>query len=280
MSVLDILKLILSKESRETLGELWDSVKSTPEWKKNILEINQNFTRDDIEYLSQFVDFILEILREKSWGYSKINDVELTCNELLDNAFKHNKNVKKLKVKVKVSISPINFKLSVSDNGKGFDLENKIRKNKNHKGLNIINNISYDFYQESPNEIIARITTHTSKFSHKVENEIGYFCVTGKFDTHIAPDIKSECVLLAGAEKLTSNNIVDLSDSPYMDSSGLSALLVLRRLIKFSHKKFDVVVVATPAIERLLTISQLETKFVIKETISEAFEYFEEKKVH
>ena len=51
-----------------------------------------------------------------------------------------------------------------------------------------------------------------------------------KLDTHIAPTLKSELVLVSGnGEK---NIVLDLSKCRYCDSSGLSAILVANRLVQ------------------------------------------------
>jgi len=77
-----------------------------------------------------------------------------------------------------------------------------------------------------------------------------------KLDTHIAPALKSELVLIAGnGEK---NIILDLSKCRYCDSSGLSAILVANRLCKNAEGTF-VLTGLQPSVERLITISQLDT---------------------
>jgi len=53
---------------------------------------------------------------------------------------------------------------------------------------------------------------------------------TEKLDTHIAPSLKSELVLISG--KGEKNIILDLKKCHYCDSSGLSAILVANRLCK------------------------------------------------
>ncbi len=77
-----------------------------------------------------------------------------------------------------------------------------------------------------------------------------------KLDTHIAPSLKSELVLIAGnGEK---NIILDLNNCRYCDSSGLSAILVANRLCKNANGVFVLSGLQT-AVERLITISQLDT---------------------
>ncbi len=88
-----------------------------------------------------------------------------------------------------------------------------------------------------------------------------------KLDTHIAPSLKSELVLIAGnGEK---NIILDLSNCRYCDSSGLSAILVANRLCKNANGTFVLSGLQT-AVERLITISQLDTVLNITTTIDEA----------
>ncbi len=88
-----------------------------------------------------------------------------------------------------------------------------------------------------------------------------------KLDTHIAPNLKSELVLISGnGEK---NIILDLIKCKYCDSSGLSAILVANRLCKNANGTF-VLSGLNEAVERLITISQLDTVLNITETIEEA----------
>ncbi len=88
-----------------------------------------------------------------------------------------------------------------------------------------------------------------------------------KLDTNIAPALKSELVLIAGnGEK---NMIIDLSECRYCDSSGLSAILVANRLCKNSKGKFVLTGLQT-AVERLITISQLDTVLIIRDNIDDS----------
>ena len=90
-----------------------------------------------------------------------------------------------------------------------------------------------------------------------------------KLDTHIAPTLKSELVLVSGnGEK---NIILDLSKCRYCDSSGLSAILVANRLCKNAGGTF-VLTGLNDAVERLITISQLDTVLNISNTIEEGID--------
>ena len=88
-----------------------------------------------------------------------------------------------------------------------------------------------------------------------------------KLDTHIAPSLKSEMVLISGnGEK---NIVLDLVKCKYCDSSGLSAILVANRLCKNANGTF-VLSGLNEAVERLITISQLDSVLNISETVDEA----------
>lgn len=95
-----------------------------------------------------------------------------------------------------------------------------------------------------------------------------------KLDTHIAPAIKSELVLIAGnGEK---NIIIDLQNSRYCDSSGLSAILVANRLCKNAKGHFVLTGLQT-AVERLISISQLDTVLNITDDVDKAVEFIAKK---
>lgn len=100
----------------------------------------------------------------------------------------------------------------------------------------------------------------------KQENHTLIQVLEEKLDTHIAPTLKSELVLVSGnGEK---NIILDLSKCRYCDSSGLSAILVANRLCKNANGTF-VLTGLNDAVERLITISQLDTVLNITKNIEE-----------
>ena|ERR1035437_4667011 len=88
-----------------------------------------------------------------------------------------------------------------------------------------------------------------------------------KLDSQIAPTLKSELVLIAGNRE--KNIVLDLSQCRYCDSSGLSAILVANRLCKNADGVFVLTGLQT-AVERLVTISQLDTVLNITTTVEKA----------
>ena len=88
-----------------------------------------------------------------------------------------------------------------------------------------------------------------------------------KLDSHISPSLKSELVVL-NSEGF-KNIIIDLTDTRYCDSSGLSAILVANRLCKNSGGTF-VLTCLQRSVMKLISISQLDTILNIAPTVSEA----------
>lgn len=91
-----------------------------------------------------------------------------------------------------------------------------------------------------------------------------------KLDTHIAPAIKSELVLIVGNGE--NNIIIDLQKARYCDSSGLSAILVANRLCKNAQGIFVLTGLQT-AVERLISISQLDSVLNITSNVEKAIDF-------
>jgi anti-sigma B factor antagonist len=96
-----------------------------------------------------------------------------------------------------------------------------------------------------------------------------------KLDALHAPELKSELVLLnKGGQR---NIILDMSETRYCDSSGLSAVLVANRLCRDSNGSF-VLCGLQATVQKLIAISQLDSVLKITPTLNEAVDlvYMEE----
>ncbi len=94
-----------------------------------------------------------------------------------------------------------------------------------------------------------------------------------KLDTTIAPSFKSELVMIAGnGEK---NMIIDLSRTEYCDSSGLSSILVANRLCRNAKGTF-ILTGLQDAVERLISISQLDSVLTISDNVEDAEKVLDE----
>ncbi len=120
---------------------------------------------------------------------------------------------------------------------------------------------------------------NNSRGQYDVEKKDGYSIINilvEKLDTNIAPALKSELVLIAGNGE--NNVIMNLKKCKYCDSSGLSAILIANRLCKNSNHGTFVLANLQPAVDRLITISQLNSVLNITDTVDQAVEFIKEEK--
>lgn len=96
-----------------------------------------------------------------------------------------------------------------------------------------------------------------------------------KLDALQAPELKSEIVLQNKAG--IRNLVLDLSSTRYIDSSGLSAILVANRLCRDANGTC-VITGMQEAVKKLVSLSQLESILKITPTVNEAIDliYMEE----
>jgi anti-anti-sigma factor len=90
-----------------------------------------------------------------------------------------------------------------------------------------------------------------------------------KLHTLIAPQLKTEFLTLY--QSSTVNLILDLGHVKYVDSSGLSALLVANRLSTEVNGTL-VMVGLTEHVHKLVTISKLDNVFTLLSTVAEAID--------
>ena len=86
----------------------------------------------------------------------------------------------------------------------------------------------------------------------------------------IAPDLKSEFVFLYNEG--VRNLILDLSLCKFVDSSGLSSILVADRLWK-NLGSFILTGIEHDSVKKLIEISRLDTVLTLIPTLEEAIEY-------
>ncbi|HYM20814.1 MAG TPA: STAS domain-containing protein [Candidatus Kapabacteria bacterium] len=90
-----------------------------------------------------------------------------------------------------------------------------------------------------------------------------------RLDSVVAPDLKAEFLILAQPDVATL--VIDLSDVTYVDSAGLSALLLARRQ-QSSHEGDVRLVNVSDDVRSLLELTQLNRVFPIYETVQQALE--------
>jgi anti-sigma B factor antagonist len=101
----------------------------------------------------------------------------------------------------------------------------------------------------------------------KKEKYVLIYLKAEKLDSHVSPSLKAELVVI-NAEGY-KNIILDMSETRYCDSSGLSAILVANRLCKNANGSF-ILSGLQRSVSKLISISQLDTILNIVPTIDEA----------
>jgi anti-sigma B factor antagonist len=96
-----------------------------------------------------------------------------------------------------------------------------------------------------------------------------------KLDAIYAPELKGELVGIIHSG--VRNVVLDLSNTKYIDSSGLSALLVGQRSCRDNNGSF-VICGLQDTVKKLISISQLDSVLKITPTLNEAIDlvYMEE----
>ncbi len=113
-------------------------------------------------------------------------------------------------------------------------------------------------------------TSTQQNMNFEISKEANYTLIkvkVEKLDSQEAPELKSHIVM---ANKSGEKNlIIDLSETRYCDSSGLSALLVANRLTRDLSGTLVICSLQEPVM-KLITISQLHNVLNITETLSDA----------
>jgi anti-sigma B factor antagonist len=104
--------------------------------------------------------------------------------------------------------------------------------------------------------ILATIPLQIMKYSaDKKDQYIVFRLLEPKLDTLVAPEMKAEMAVLGNEGH--KNMVLNLEAVTFVDSSGLSAILLANRQCKDSGGKL-VVCNARPAVMKLIQISQLD----------------------
>jgi len=92
----------------------------------------------------------------------------------------------------------------------------------------------------------------------------------GRLDSQVAPKLKAELITLF--QSGTTSLILGMEEVKYVDSSGLSALLVARRLSD-QHNGTLVLAGLTEHVMRLMQISKLDNVLNLLPTIQESIDF-------
>jgi len=106
---------------------------------------------------------------------------------------------------------------------------------------------------------------------YEIEHDETYTILTiqnEKLDSEIAPDLKSQLIILTNSDE-QNDLIMDLSHVSFADSSGLSSLLLANRLYRDNDRKILLCNVGE-RVQKLIDISQLTSTFTITDSRDDA----------
>ena len=89
----------------------------------------------------------------------------------------------------------------------------------------------------------------------------------GEIDLNASPDFQQE--LLALLDRRPTALVVDLSDVPYMDSSGVASLVKVLSRARTADIRLALAAL-TPRVRSVLEITRLDTVFELHDTVQEA----------
>jgi len=129
MSIIEVLRLLFSRESRETVAHVVRRVRASPEWKRDLVVFRETFRVRQKSYVPVFVGYIQKLLALKGWADDDTKAVRFICLELTKNAFEHGlRDNRKGSITVHVQASSDFFEVEVADPGPGFDLSEELAR--------------------------------------------------------------------------------------------------------------------------------------------------------
>jgi len=111
------------------------------------------------------------------------------------------------------------------------------------------------------------VTTQGIEIQKKNENGVIRLILKGYMDMNSSPDVRDE--LTQHFDGGTKAIIVDLSEVPYIDSSGIATLVEGLQWSHTSSKKFRLVGL-TPTVKDIFEIARLLQVFEVFDTLGEA----------
>lgn len=164
MSLIGVMKILLSSESRKTAAEILSVIKKSPEWKKDLMVVNESFSASKRPEMEILVDFLADLLASKQWDDDQVRSAHFVISELIQNALEHGLgDSKKRRIGVKARVSKNLFHIAVTDPGPGFNLQEELERQKNRppepgqtRALSFISQLTSSLEQTfSPHKVSA-----------------------------------------------------------------------------------------------------------------------------
>jgi len=165
--ILEIIKLLTSKDFREIVSELY-KIRKSNDWKDGIQTYKGNFRKEAVEESKLLIDDCARILVDKKWTDKDLQNVRFIFWELMNNAFEYVGN----EVNVKLTFSQSFIRFEISDKGKGFDINEELKRQGAYENT--------DYKELRGLGMICRITPEISNTIKKNQHTIKVVLLKGQ----------------------------------------------------------------------------------------------------
>lgn len=266
----EIIKLLLSKDTRESIQAGVGALTRAPAWKEDLLVVGESFDADREALAGVLVAHAAKELARKGWPEERIGVAQFVADELIRNAFAHGaKGTTDLHVGVRARLTSQWAEFSVSDNGEGFSLGSTLESQvAAPKGLTFVQRASAALTQRSPTAVIARVDLVANSRRVVDDGEIFLVRVGGRLDHEHAREFEAAL----GEFPVPSRVIIDLRGVTYISSVGLRVFFLLAK--KKQESSFDsdrvVLMSPTPIVAEVLAVSHFDRVLPVAKSEEEA----------
>lgn len=278
MSITDVIRLLLQKDTRDAVAEALAALKRTPAWKKDVVVLNETFKADERVQCDAFLRFALLAVSEKGWPENRVGVVSFVARELVENAFTHGlSGIRRGTVSLGLTVTPDHVVVECSDSGAGFSLADELAAQgyaslepDGGSGLTQIHRACRRL-EQSKATLRAEISRSIGRVARSIFRGFPHFVLEcERFDQGEAATVKyrelREEIVACGSEA-TGGVILELKCS-YISSAGLRWLMVTQKL---SGKHNPIVIVhESPVLKEILEISRFNLVFTICESLETA----------
>ena len=156
MPILELLRILFSKEARNSASGVMKFIRRQPEWKQDVVTLSGKFTDGRKEQALAFTGHAESLLTAKNWESDAARQVRFASMELITNGFEHGLGEKKKgSVRVQLELSSEYCRIEVTDPGEGFDLEFELQRQEADnsrstkvRALSLIHRMSSELSQE------------------------------------------------------------------------------------------------------------------------------------
>jgi anti-sigma regulatory factor (Ser/Thr protein kinase)/anti-anti-sigma regulatory factor len=262
--LLDIAKLLFQKDTRDVVKDLIELIKKRPEWKADLLTLDEKLPYSKDAEVGLLVQFIREALLQKNWPPKRAGVAEFAIQEVVDNAFHHGRPLEGSAGTVRVSATLTSYWVScrVTDSGEGFSLKEILAQQARDepRGLTRVREVSSGLAQDGANTIEVTIRATPGAIDIALLDKVLVINMRGRLGRE-SFDIEAEFPRIEAAIESTQKVLIDLSEAEYASSVVLRFLGKVYRRNKGLGQPSVLVVKPDSAIQEILTIARYDKTF-------------------